>query len=88
MDWFTVFILLLLGILSTASSAIGLQCLNKSDDGKNSSNHGYLSFILGVSVLAMVTALGIGAWKYMESTKTVPVNKSVLQAALASSKTV
>jgi hypothetical protein len=88
MDWTTAFVLLLLGILSTASSAIGLQCLNKTDDGKSSSNHGYLSFILGVSVLAMVTALAVGAFKYTESTKTVPVNKSVLQAALASSKTV
>jgi multisubunit Na+/H+ antiporter MnhG subunit len=55
---YTIILLLLLGTLSTASSAIGLQCLNKNPTDAKSSNHGYLSFILGVSIVAILTAIG------------------------------
>lgn len=79
MDWFTVFILFVLGILSTASCAIGLQCLNKTDDGKNSSNHGYLSFILAMSVIAIVFAIVVGVFKVNSR----PVTAANLSAAIA-----
>ncbi len=59
----TLFVILLLSVLSTASCSIGLQCLNKSDADKKGSNYGYLSFILGVSVLAIIGSVGFGVYK-------------------------
>jgi len=66
MEWITLILVLLLSVLSTASCSIGLQCLGKNSDSKSDSNHGYLSFILGVSVLGIIFAIGAGTLKVVE----------------------
>jgi hypothetical protein len=84
MDYLLIMLLIVLGTVSTASCSIGLQCLNKTDDGKHSSNHGYLSVMLFLSIASILVGFGGVAYNYTQSTRTVPVNASVLKAVLAS----
>jgi hypothetical protein len=84
MDYMLIMLLIVLGTVSTASCSIGLQCLNKTDDGKNSSNHGYLSVMLFLSIASILAGFAGVAYNVMQSKKTVPVNASVLKNALKS----
>jgi len=65
-------------VLSIASSAIGLQCLDKNKD--SSSNHGYLMFILGTSVLALLIAFLL-LWHHMSSQSAIRAASAALKSA-------
>jgi len=53
-------------IISIASTSIGIQCLGKSGD-KDTSNHGYLVYILVISILILIASMVMGVVKYNQA---------------------
>ena len=63
MDYLTLFVILLISILTVASCSIGIQCQNKAGD-KTSTNHSYLVFILVVAIFSAVGSIVAGAYHH------------------------
>lgn len=68
-DLLSLFVILLVSVLTVASSSIGIQCMNKAGD-KTSTNHSYLVFILVVGIFGIIASMGFGAYKHFNP----PVN--------------
>ena len=52
-DLLSLFVILLVSVLTVASSSIGIQCMNKAGD-KKSTNHSYLVFILVMGIFGII----------------------------------